>query len=97
MNQLAFWIFKYFSPIPNITFKIIIIHFIHYFIKKIKGKFVYSNDKNSTTLFGLKFWQPFSKKRLKFIFKGKTTCVKTNFLSTKGIKEEKIEIRANQT
>ena len=38
-----------------------------------------------------------NKKRLTHTFKGETTCVKTHFISTKDIKEDKIEIEVNWT
>ena len=62
-----------------------------------KGKFVYSNDRNATKLFGLRFWPRCSKKRLMFTLKGKTTCIKAFFISTKEIKEEKMEVEVNWT
>jgi len=61
------------------------------------GNFVYSNNNSSIALFGVEFWKRYAKKKLKFTFKGKTICLQAYFMSTIGIKEEKIEIEVNWT
>ena len=62
-----------------------------------KGKFVYSNDSRSIALFGVEFWKLYVKKGLKLTFKGELTCLQAYFISTIGIKEEKIKIEVNWT
>ena len=61
------------------------------------GKFVYSNNNSSIALFGVELWKHYAKKELYFTFKGEAICLQAYFMSTIGIKEEKIEIEVNWT